>query len=180
MGVGTFQRRPGLPLSWTSVQSTLPTIKLYNSWFHPAESQSTDTNLDSTLLFLELNLQATLFPFHLHVTNHLDSTSHKYNPLIQVFLTLCNPKPVQSGLHYDLFPVIVFMTTPLQVPLFFNPLSPATTHTCSRAHNVPLWAIPHICHRHHRRCLCKNFLSGVYFSRLSEKNAYILLFQRHF
>ena len=33
--------------------------------------------------------------------------------------------------------------------------------------------LPHICHRHHRQCLCKNFLSGVNFSRLSEKNAYI-------
>ena len=33
--------------------------------------------------------------------------------------------------------------------------------------------IPHICHRRHWRCLCKNFLSGVNFSRLSEKNAYI-------
>ena len=30
-------------------------------------------------------------------------------------------------------------------------------------------SIPHICHRHHRRCLCKNFLSGVNFSRLGEK-----------
>ena len=40
--------------------------------------------------------------------------------------------------------------------------------------------IPHICHKHQRRCLCKNFLSGVNFSRLSEKNAYIWLFQRHF
>ena len=29
--------------------------------------------------------------------------------------------------------------------------------------------IPHICHKHHKRCLCKNFLSGVNFSRLSEK-----------
>ena len=29
-------------------------------------------------------------------------------------------------------------------------------------------------------CLCKNFLSGVNFSRMSEKNAYIWLFQRHF
>ena len=29
-------------------------------------------------------------------------------------------------------------------------------------------------------CRCKNFLSGVNFSRLSEKNAYIWLFQRHF
>ena len=29
--------------------------------------------------------------------------------------------------------------------------------------------IPHICCRHHRRCLCENFLSGVNFSRLSEK-----------
>ena len=38
---------------------------------------------------------------------------------------------------------------------------------------VPGGFIPHIRHRHHRRCLCKNFLSG-------EKNAYILLFQRHF
>ena len=28
-------------------------------------------------------------------------------------------------------------------------------------------------------CLCKNFLSGVNFSRMSEKNAYIWLFQRH-
>ena len=31
-----------------------------------------------------------------------------------------------------------------------------------------------------KTCLCKNFLSGVNFSRLSEKNAYIWLFQRHF
>ena len=29
--------------------------------------------------------------------------------------------------------------------------------------------IPLICHRHHRRCLCKKFLSGVNFSRMSEK-----------
>ena len=41
-------------------------------------------------------------------------------------------------------------------------------------------SIPHICHRHHRRCLCINFLSGVHFSRLSEKNANTWLFQRHF
>ena len=41
--------------------------------------------------------------------------------------------------------------------------------------------IPHICHRHHRRCLCKKFLSGVNFSRLSEKmHMNIWLFQRHF
>ena len=30
--------------------------------------------------------------------------------------------------------------------------------------------IPHICHRHHRQCLCKIILSGVKFSRLNEKN----------
>ena len=30
--------------------------------------------------------------------------------------------------------------------------------------------IPHICHRHHRRCLCKFFLPGVIFSRLNAKN----------
>ena len=30
--------------------------------------------------------------------------------------------------------------------------------------------IPHICHRHHRRCLCKFFLSGVNFSRMNAKN----------
>ena len=29
--------------------------------------------------------------------------------------------------------------------------------------------IPHICHRHHRRCLCKEILSGVKFSRLNAK-----------
>ena len=30
-------------------------------------------------------------------------------------------------------------------------------------------SIPHICHRHHKWCLCKNFPSGVNFSILSEK-----------
>ena len=36
--------------------------------------------------------------------------------------------------------------------------------------------ISHICHRHHRRCLCKNFLSGVNFSRLK---MHIFDFFRH-
>ena len=31
-------------------------------------------------------------------------------------------------------------------------------------------SIPHICHRHHRRCLCKKFLPGVICSRLNVKN----------
>ena len=34
---------------------------------------------------------------------------------------------------------------------------------------MKLKSTPHICHGYHRRCLCKNFLSGVNFSRLSEK-----------
>ena len=38
--------------------------------------------------------------------------------------------------------------------------------------------IPHICHRHHRRCLCKKFLSGVDFSRLSEKKCIYIFFFR--
>ena len=38
---------------------------------------------------------------------------------------------------------------------------------CQR--NYFLQSIPHICHRHHRRCLCKKFLSGVIFSRLNAK-----------
>ena len=33
--------------------------------------------------------------------------------------------------------------------------------------------IPHICHGHHGRCPCKFILSGVKFSTLSTKNAYI-------
>ena len=40
--------------------------------------------------------------------------------------------------------------------------------------------IPHICQRHHRRCLCKNFLSGVNFSRLSEKKCIYLTFSETF
>ena len=36
-----------------------------------------------------------------------------------------------------------------------------------------LTCIPHICHRHHRRCLCKTFLSGVKFSRLKAKKCII-------
>jgi len=36
--------------------------------------------------------------------------------------------------------------------------------------------IPHICHRHHRQCLCKKNLSGVKFSRLNGKTAYLILF----
>ena len=40
--------------------------------------------------------------------------------------------------------------------------------------------IPHICHRHHRRCLCKNFLSGVNFSRLSEKKCIYMTFSETF
>ena len=48
----------------------------------------------------------------------------------------------------------------------------------SRQCNEWLLSIPHICHRHHRRCLCKNFLSGVNFSRLSEKKMHIFDFFR--
>ena len=33
--------------------------------------------------------------------------------------------------------------------------------------------IPHICHRHHRRCLCKFFLSGVKFSLLNMKMVHV-------
>ena len=37
--------------------------------------------------------------------------------------------------------------------------------------------IPDNCYGHHGRCPCKNILSGVKFSRLSTKTAYILLFR---
>ena len=36
--------------------------------------------------------------------------------------------------------------------------------------------IPDICHRHHRRCLCKNFLPGVIFSRLNAKNCHFTVY----
>ena len=32
--------------------------------------------------------------------------------------------------------------------------------------------IPDICHRHHRRCLCKKILAGVIFFRLNAKNCH--------
>ena len=35
---------------------------------------------------------------------------------------------------------------------------------------VPDATIPHICHRHHRRCLCKKELPGVNFYRFNAKN----------
>ena len=41
-------------------------------------------------------------------------------------------------------------------------------------------SIPHICHKHHKRCLCKNFLSGVIFSRLSEKKLHTFDFPETF
>ena len=37
--------------------------------------------------------------------------------------------------------------------------------------------IPDNCYGHHGRCPCKNILSGVKFSRLNTKTAYILLFR---
>ena len=37
-------------------------------------------------------------------------------------------------------------------------------------------SIPDNCYGHHGRCPCKNILSGVTFSRLNTKTAYILLF----
>ena len=37
--------------------------------------------------------------------------------------------------------------------------------------------IPHICHRHHRRCLCKFFLSGVKLSLLNMKMVHV--FYKH-
>ena len=40
-----------------------------------------------------------------------------------------------------------------------------------------LFCIPHICHRHHRRCLCKFFLSGVIFSLLNMKMVHV--FYKH-
>ena len=46
---------------------------------------------------------------------------------------------------------------------------------CSCSH-CSISTIPHICHRHHRRCLCKNFLSGVNFSRLNAKNCIFYTF----
>ena len=46
--------------------------------------------------------------------------------------------------------------------------------------SAPRWLhfdyIPPICHRHHRRCLCKKFLWGVNFSRFSEKMQIYLTF----
>ena len=32
-----------------------------------------------------------------------------------------------------------------------------------------IFAIPHICHRHHRRCLCKFFLPGVIFFQIERE-----------
>ena len=41
----------------------------------------------------------------------------------------------------------------------------------------PVKPIPHICHRHHRRCLCKFFLSGVKLSLLNMKMVHV--FYKH-
>ena len=49
-----------------------------------------------------------------------------------------------------------------------------------RSQDDVLQNIPHICHRHHRRCLCKKFLSGINFSRLSEKKCIYLTFSETF
>ena len=38
-------------------------------------------------------------------------------------------------------------------------------------------SIPDNCYGHHGQCPCKNILSGVKFSRLNTKTAYILLFR---
>ena len=63
----------------------------------------------------------------------------------------------------------------------FNTPPPSFMIFCwTRSSRDEYRTIPHICPTHHRGCLCKKFLSGVNFSRLSEKNAYIWLFQRHF
>ena len=45
--------------------------------------------------------------------------------------------------------------------------------TCHRHHQT----IPYNCYGHHGRCPCKNILSGVIFSRLNTKTAYIWLFR---
>ena len=44
------------------------------------------------------------------------------------------------------------------------------TAICQLGHES---CIPHICHRHHRRCLCKFFLSGVKFSWLNMKMVHV-------
>ena len=41
---------------------------------------------------------------------------------------------------------------------------------------VCAFSIPHICHRHHRRWLCKKILSSVKFSRLNAKNCIFYTF----
>ena len=43
------------------------------------------------------------------------------------------------------------------------------TGTASLTSLTSSQCIPDICHRHHRRCLCKYFLPGVIFSRLNVK-----------
>ena len=38
------------------------------------------------------------------------------------------------------------------------------------AQRAPRLLVPHICHKHHQRCLCKKNLPGVIFSRFNAKN----------
>ena len=67
---------------------------------------------------------------------------------------------------------------------FSSSLSRSSLHWAARQWLVwdydptSITLITYICHRHHRRCLCKKFLSGVNFSRLSEK-MHIFDFFRH-
>ena len=59
---------------------------------------------------------------------------------------------------------------------------------CLKIENFKDWWVGYLGYLRHtsylsqtpQTCLCKKFLSGVNFSRLSEKNAYIWLFQRYF
>ena len=37
------------------------------------------------------------------------------------------------------------------------------------AQRAPRFLVPHICHRHHRRCLCKFFLPGVIFFQIERE-----------
>ena len=106
--------------------------------------------LTQTLIPLSSSLNWTSKPLSSHSTYNLQitltllrtSTIHLY---VQVFFTLRNPIPVQAGSHYDLFPVIIFMTILFTSPvlLFLSPLSLVVIiiYTCWRAHSVPLWAL---------------------------------------
>ena len=85
-------------------------------------------------------------------------------------------RPVGSALFPN--PPLLPPASPLTHPRLKS-LS-ARPCTCKPLHQIwtkLLISIPHICHRHHRRCLCKNILSAD-FSRMSKnlENNFSLLF----